>query len=96
MLRTTNATGRIRLIRDESLMYLGARAKYTIRLLNSRTVTVRFFFFSVQLGTRNFGHHFSVTSKNCDVPKLLFIVNVTFKSQILEFIFCSCQSHVNH
>jgi hypothetical protein len=27
--------------------------------------------------------------------KLLFIVNVTFKSQILKFIFCSRQSYVN-
>jgi hypothetical protein len=27
--------------------------------------------------------------------KSLFIVNVTFKSQILKFIFCSRQSHVN-
>jgi hypothetical protein len=27
--------------------------------------------------------------------KSLFIVNVTFKSQIVKFIFCSRQSHVN-
>jgi hypothetical protein len=31
----------------------------------------------------------SVTSKNCDVLISLFIVNVTFKSQTLKFIFCN-------
>jgi hypothetical protein len=43
----------------------------------------------VQLGARNFGHQFSVTSKNCDVNHSL--LSVTFKSQILKFIFCSRQ-----
>jgi hypothetical protein len=33
----------------------------------SREIQQHVMFILIQLGTRNFGHHFCVTSKNCDV-----------------------------
>jgi hypothetical protein len=51
--------------------------------------------FNVQLGNTEFRSSFFCHFKKLRC-KSLFIVNVTFKSQILKFIFYSRQSHVNH